>query len=235
MLSDNVRGVRILVASIGAIAALLVFSAQADAHRLDEYLQATRIAVDPDHITIEIDLTAGTSLASTVIGWIDTNNDGQLSAGERSAYAQQVVESVALSLDGAPTRLTLLESQFPSIEEIAAGMGTIHLRTSASVSAARSGRHVAAFVNSHHPEASVYLANALAPTSDRITIASQHRDPSQHQLTLEYEIAYGAWPWIVLLGVVLSILGFRSGLWSRLSSAHRKRDSIREVAPSRRG
>ena len=38
----------------------------AGAHRLDEYLQATRLPIDIEHVDLEIDLTAGAALASNV-------------------------------------------------------------------------------------------------------------------------------------------------------------------------
>ena len=40
----------------------LAFSRIADAHRLDEYLQATRIDVEVDRIDLDIDLTPGAAL-----------------------------------------------------------------------------------------------------------------------------------------------------------------------------
>ena len=224
-----------LAASIGALVAILTFDVRVDAHRLDEYLQATRVAIERDRVTVEIDLTAGTSLASKVIGWIDTDRDGQLSGSERSAYAQQVINSVTLSLDGTPKPLTLIDSTFPDVDEISSGTGTVYLRAAASVPSVRSGRHTLSVLNSHRPEASVYLANAMVPDDRRMTIASQRRDPSQSRLTLEYDVEYGTWPWILFLPLVLLILGIRSGLAYRLLPERaRRRGAMRAVAPSSR-
>ncbi len=72
----------------------------ANAHRLDEYLQATRLSIDLDRIDIEMDLTAGQAMASQVFSWIDTNRDGEISKAEGDAYARQVLRSVTLLADG---------------------------------------------------------------------------------------------------------------------------------------
>ena len=171
----------------------------AGAHRLDEYLQATRVSIGVDRVSVEIDLTAGTSVAASVFGWIDTDADGQLSGAERAAYARQVIDSVMLTADGHRGTLALNGCDFPDRREMAEGIGAVRLRASARIPTAASGRHVLTYLNSHRSESSVYLANALVPTDNRIAITSQRRDPSQHMLTLKYRrrlwsLAAGAAP-----------------------------------------
>jgi nickel/cobalt transporter (NicO) family protein len=185
-----VRG--LLPVSLAALVAWLGCSTPAAAHRLDEYLQATRVSIGIDRIDLEIDLTPGAATAATVVGWIDTDGDGRISVAEGQAYAQEVLGSVVLSADGRRTVVTLVESRFPEVPEMMAGLGTIRLRAAAAIAASPSGRHVVTYVNRHRSQASVYLANALVPADGRITIASQERDPGQHMLTLEYDVAYGA-------------------------------------------
>ena len=89
------------------------------------------------------------------------------------------------------------------------GIGTVRLRANARIPSAASGRHVLTYLNSHRSESSVYLANALVPTDNRIAITSQRRDPAQHMLTLEYDVAYGAWPQVLLLASAIGILSLR--------------------------
>src|SRR5690242_14615193 len=108
----------------------------AAAHRLDEYLQATRIAVAMDRVDVEIDLTAGTAMATEVFGWIDTNRNGEISAAEGEVYAREVLRDVALKIDGSPVELRLLQSSFPELREMSQGVGMIRLRASAQVPAA---------------------------------------------------------------------------------------------------
>lgn len=64
------------------ILACLASPLATEAHRLDEYLQATRLSVARDRIDLELDLTAGADVASAVFASIDTNHDGRISPTE---------------------------------------------------------------------------------------------------------------------------------------------------------
>src|SRR5580658_9313359 len=99
----------------------------AGAHRMDEYLQATRLSIDVERVDMEIDLTPGVAMASEVFGWIDTNRDGEISQAEGEAYARQVLCSVALSVDGLPSSVTLVDARFPALRDMRLGVGTIRL------------------------------------------------------------------------------------------------------------
>ena len=83
-------------AAAGVLAGALVTagSAAVSAHRHDEYLQASRIAIAPGSIRIEMSLTPGIAVADAVIGEIDIDRDAVLSARERQAYAQRVLAEV---------------------------------------------------------------------------------------------------------------------------------------------
>jgi hypothetical protein len=221
---------RLLVVSLAVPLVWLGRPAPADAHRLDECLQATRVSIEIDRLTLEIDLTPGASVAAKVFGWIDTNGDQRISAAERAAYAQEVLGSVVLSADGRRAPVTLIESQFPDFVDVAAGVGTVRLRAVAKIAAATPGRHVIAYVNAHRPEASVYLANALLPSDRRIAIASQRRDPAQQMLTLEYDVAYGNWSRTLALVSGLAIVGLL-GVARRSRIGHRRRT----LRPERQG
>jgi len=166
----------------------LATPAPAGAHRLDEYLQATRLSIDVERVRLEIDLTAGVAVAPEVFASIDTNRDGQISDAEGDAYARQMLRSVVLSVDGRPTPVTLIEIRFPQFREMSLGVGTIQVRAAANVSATGAGRHQISYLNTHRSEGSVYLVNALVPADPRIQIAGQQRDPAQHRLTLDYTV-----------------------------------------------
>jgi hypothetical protein len=167
----------------------------AGAHRLDEYLQATRLSIDLDRVSVEIDLTPGVSVASRVFGWMDTNGDGEISDTESAAYARQMLGAVVLSVDGRTVPVTFVDSRFPDTRDMSLGVGTIRLRATSTMPPASSGRHQLAYVNEHRPDISVYLVNALVPADARIQIAAQRRDPAQHRLTLEYDVTtHSAWP-----------------------------------------
>ena len=162
--------------------------AQAGAHRLDEYLQATRVGIVANRVNLEIDLTPGVSIAKQVTGWIDTNGDGQLSQPEGLAYATDVLMSLALTIDRRPATLTLRDVQVPEVDDIAGGVGTIRLRASAELPEGSNGRHEITFVNTHRRDVSVYLSNALVPSDSRIQILTQQRDHEQHSLTIDYDL-----------------------------------------------
>jgi hypothetical protein len=101
--------------------------ATASAHRIDEYLQAARLAIAPDRITVEMDLTSGVDVAPLIFALINTNHDGMISEAEARAYATQVLKEIVLELDGHPQRLSLVRAQFPSFREMSEGVGTIRI------------------------------------------------------------------------------------------------------------
>src|ERR1022692_566170 len=187
----------------------------AGAHRVDEYLQATLLSVDIEHLDLEIDLTPGIALASEVFAWIDTNRDGEISNAEGEAYARQMLGSVVLKVDGRPVPVTLVEISFPQFRDMRLGVGTIRLRATAKVAAATAGRHQVSFLNTHRTESSVYLVNALVPVNPRIQLADQRRDRAQLGLTLDYTVMADAssdGTLVLLTGLVMATcLALRHG------------------------
>jgi hypothetical protein len=188
---------------------LILFAALcplAGAHRTDEYLQATRLSIDVEHVDVEIDLTPGVAMASEVFGWIDTNRDGEISNAEGEAYARQVLRSIVLSIDGRPVPVKLAESSFPQFRDMSLGVGTIRLRATAKFRAAGAGHHQVSYLNAHRPESSVYLVNALVPANPRIKLADQRRDRTQRGLTLDYAVIAdepSVWTFVLIAGVIL--------------------------------
>jgi hypothetical protein len=182
------------LASLAVAGVWLATPDPARAHRLDEYLQATRITIGAERVGLELDLTAGVEMAAEVFGWIDANRDGQISSAEGEAYARQVLRSVVLSVDGRATSITLVDFRFPQYGEMSRGVGTIAVRATADLSGGGAGRHRVSFLNTHRPERSVYLVNALVPADPRIHIGGQQRDRAQHGLTLDYTVGASA-PW----------------------------------------
>ena len=180
---------RIITISLALAVVLVGHPSPSDAHRLDEYLQASRISVDRDRVTVEVDLTPGVEVAAQVIARIDSNRDGRISKDEGAAYANEVVRTTLLSVDHRPVRAVLEDAQFPSLEEMTAGVGVIRLRASATIPAVGAGVHEVFYRNDHQPEISVYLANALVPSDDHIEITGQRRDYAQHELAVDYRIA----------------------------------------------
>jgi len=111
-----------------------------------------------------------------VFAWIDTNRDGEISCAEGEAYAQQMLRSVVLKVDGWPVPVRLTGTSFPQFRDMSLGVGTIRLWATAKVPSAGAGRHQVSFLNTHRPESSVYLVNALVPENPRIQLGDPRRD-----------------------------------------------------------
>ena len=162
------------------------------AHRLDEYLQAARIAIEPDRVDIELDLTPGADVARRLVSEIDRNRDGILGRDETRAYSSNVLRDVGLQVDGRLQALGVIDCQFPGVDAMMKGEGTIQLRLSARVSGLAAGDHRLLFLNAHHADFSAYLANALVPEGARVEVIAQRRDPAQRQLEIDYVLRDGA-------------------------------------------
>ena len=179
------------------------------AHRLDEYLQAARLAIDPERVQLELDLTPGMALAPALLTDIDPNRDGSVSDGEQQTYSRLVIGALELAVDGTPVPLQLATATFPATDAIGRGEGTVQLRATAMLPPLGNGVHHLTFRNRHHPDRSVYLANALVPESNAVAITAQRRDGDQSALTIDYELRHtpgtsrAAW---LLSGIALASL-----------------------------
>jgi hypothetical protein len=191
-----------------ALAIVLLLGASSDvaAHRLDECLQAATIAVEPDHVALDLSLTPGVDVVGRIIQEIDRNGDGAVTVDEQRAFAATLVASIALSNDGHALELRPADITFPELVTLRRGEGTIRLQSTAPLSPQAPGGHQLSFQNRYRPEVSVYLANALVPESRRIAVTSQHRAHDQHELTLSYSVsesrATSLW---VLTGVAIAL------------------------------
>jgi len=195
----------------------LIWSAAANAHRLDEYLQVTRIAVDRERVDLDIDLTPGVAVARQVFGWIDSDRNGEISAEEGDVYAAGVLAAIRLDVDDRAQPLTLVGRRFPTLREMSQGVGTVQLTATAAVPRASNGRHQLVYQNSHRPEVSVYLVNALVPKSQDIEVLGQRRDRQQHELRLDYRVGGSTAPaavWRFLAAGVMTAM-MTAMIWRR--------------------
>jgi hypothetical protein len=171
-----------------AFTVLLACVGLADAHQLDEYLQATRIAIERDRIVFDIDLTPGASVATQIFAPIDRNSDRQISGPEIEAYGRMVLRDLFLEFDGRPYPLTLARAECPPWSEMREGLGTIRLQATADVPVGIAGHHHLQFSNMHRPDISVYLVNPLVPSSRTVSILEQQRDMLQHGIRLSIDV-----------------------------------------------
>lgn len=186
------------------------FPADAIAHRMDEYLQAARLAVTPNSVRLELDLTPGTTIAASVVSRIDADHDGRFSPGEAESYARVVLRDVSMWLDEMPLDLRLQHVEVSTLEELLDGVGTISVVATTAI-VPTPARHVLTLQNNHDLARGVYLMNALVPRTKDVIITAQSRDGRQQQLSVEYEVRSSAsqlW-WILAACVSVGTLGVR--------------------------
>ena len=99
-------------------------------HQLDEYLQATRVSIARDRVTLDVDLTPGVTIAPAIVETLDTNADNIIGPSEAGAYGRAMLSDVVVTFDGHPVVMALTQIEVPAIDEMRHGMGTIHLRAS---------------------------------------------------------------------------------------------------------
>jgi hypothetical protein len=202
-------------ACVLALTTAIAGVAEVSAHRRDEYLQAARLAIDPGSVQLELDLTPGIAVAEAIVADIDRNHDGALSPEEQRDYAGSVVRALTLEIDGTPVRLQLAATSFPAIAAMKQGEGIIRVQSTATLPHLSKGAHQLRFRNSHHPDSSVYLANALVPASNTVTVTVQRRDTYQTQLPIDYMLRAGpatstdAWLLGSIAGAMVVVLGIR--------------------------
>lgn len=175
--------------TLRCLALLLTFLAFPTAvfgHRLDEYLQATLVAIEPGIVRLQINLTPGVAVAEKVLAQIDRNNDDTISRKEMAAYAELLKRDLTLRLDGKTLRLILSASKSPAPIEIRNGLGIIQVEFTATIGLLASGAHKLALENRHLPSLSVYLINAAQPQTGAIQVTSQKRTENQAAGEIEF-------------------------------------------------
>jgi hypothetical protein len=192
-----------------ALAVAVATEALVFAHRLDEYLQAARIDLRTDGVSIELALTPGAEIAASIAATIDRDRDGTTSTDEQRTYARDVAQALRATLDDTPLQLDLHGFSFPTTDQFRRGEGTIRLQRSARHPILSNGRHQLSFNNGYLPGQSVYLANALVPVSPRISVTGQRRTFNQRELTIDYAVGTvqaGVASGGLMLGVVAAVL-----------------------------
>jgi hypothetical protein len=149
------------------------------AHRLDEYLQATLVVIEPDRIRLQINLTPGVAVAEQVLALIDRDYNRAISTNEAAIYSELLKRDLVLRLDQRNLELKPTASFFPESDELRSGMGIIQIEYSAATGPLAAGAHKLTIENRHLPGVSVYLVNAAQPVSTAIQITKQTRNEKQ--------------------------------------------------------
>jgi hypothetical protein len=169
--------------------ALCVPPAAAEAHRLDEYLQATLVAIAPGDIRLQINLTPGVEVAERVIALVDADGDGTIVTAEADAYAAALIQDLAIQLDGQAVTAEVAEHNFPPPEELRTGAGIIQIELAITPGEFGDGPHRLEFANRHLPEISVYLFNAAQPSGGQPRILEQVRNRTQSECAVVFTFA----------------------------------------------
>jgi polyphosphate kinase len=168
--------------------ALIAFPPAVFAHRDDQYLQATLVAIEPSTVRLQINLTPGIAVAEQVIAEIDRDSDGALSKNEAAAYAELLKRDLTLRMDGRDLELELTASEFVP-EELRTGSGTIQMEFSAIFGLPATGLHRLTLENRHSTAISVYLINAARPRFATVQINRQKRNQNQSAGEIEFTLS----------------------------------------------
>lgn len=177
---------RIRAALAGAL--VLVITASAQAHRLDEYLQETLIELTPQRIVLHVDLTAGVDVAPAVLSSLDSDHDGNLSEAEQSDYTEKVRRDLTVTLNDAPMAIRTVEKQYPTVDAMKRGLGAITLTFEAPLPP-DPGKVTLQLDNHHDATMASYLVNCLMPRSPDIRVLSQSRsrDQAHYQAAISFD------------------------------------------------
>ncbi len=170
-----------LVLLLSAVA-VVAFPPAGSAHRLDEYLQATLVEIEPGAIRLQINLVPGAAVAEEVLALIDRDANGTISKDEATAYGEAVQRDLIVRCDGGKAELKLVSSSFPEPAELRAGVGIIQLEFSvvpAPAAPLAPAAHQFALENRHLPKLGVYLFNAAKPKTATVQITAQKRNENQ--------------------------------------------------------
>jgi hypothetical protein len=165
--------------------ALLAFGMPADAHRLDEYLQATTFSLEKDRVQAQLRLTPGVAVFPFVMSLIDTDGDGVISRREQEAYADRVLGDLSLAVEGDRLKLHLISARFPETEAMKEGLGEIQIDFAAEVLRDSPERKLV-FENHHQSRIASYLVNCLLPRDPDIRVIAQDRNYEQSFYRLAY-------------------------------------------------
>ncbi len=174
--------------ALAALALLLLWSVSltpACAHRLDEFLQATTIALAKDQVAVQLRLTPGVAVAGVILADLQPDENGIIAEAAQRAYADRVSRDLSLRLDGKLLSLRLVSSTFPPVEAIQEGLGEIVLNFQSAVPPGGPDRRLV-FENHHRSAIAAYLVNCLSPSDPGIHVISQSRNFAQSFYEVDY-------------------------------------------------
>lgn len=162
------------------------------AHRLDEYLQATFVVIEPCGVKVQMLLTPGTAVMMQVLATLDANSDDVISPQEAAAYAEQFKRDLTVRLDEHDVALKLTASDFPTPAELRTGLDYIQMEFTVEIPGLTAGPHKLRLENRHFKNTGAYLINAAKPKAATIQIIRQKRNDNQSEGEIEFAFAKAA-------------------------------------------
>lgn len=157
----------------------------AQAHSLDQYLQASYVTLTPTTIELEVDLTPGVLVAAEAIASLDLDGDGVIDDAEASTYAAAIIDGIDLRVDDAPIELVVDGIQVPSMLVLQAGSGTIVVSARGTLPDDLEGTHRVTLENRNTATGITYQANAFVARGADITLGPQERSSDQQRLAVD--------------------------------------------------
>jgi hypothetical protein len=183
-----VEAVKAALPGLALLCAVLTLPSAVFAHRLDEYLQATLVSIEPGGVRLQINLTPGVAVAEEVLAHVDADHDGVISKQEAAAYTEALRRDLSLRLDGRRLELQVATSNFPQPIELRSGLGILQVELRTPAYSLAAGTHKLSFENRHLALISAYLINAAQPKSAKVKIIRQNRNAIQTEETIEFAI-----------------------------------------------
>jgi hypothetical protein len=160
-------------------AIMLAVLPTAQAHRLDDLMQASFIEIKPEEIRIQLNLNPGVAVADKVIWMMDRDGDGAVSDAEEIAFSKLVKKQLKISIDSQTLPLEILNMECDGPADLRSGNGDIHIELAARLPHLLPGVQRLRFENNNLPGMSAYLVNATMPEDPTIRISKQLRNENQ--------------------------------------------------------
>ena len=193
--SKMVEAVTTTLRRLPLLLALLALPSAVSRHRLDEYLQATLVAIEPGDIRLQINLTPGVDVAEQVLALIDRDRDGVISTNEAAAYAEVLKRDLTASRwIGRKVRIETHRVSIPRARRTPHRLGN---HSDGILRDARSARGRSAQAHPREPASppmSVYLFNAAQPKSGTVQITRQKRNDNQSTGEIDFTFHPSARP-----------------------------------------
>ena len=161
----------------GAAILALAVTSPASAHPVDEVIQSAYLAIAPDAVRLEFDISPGPVAARTVLVTLDADGDRRITPAEAGRYARRVLARLRLTIDGRPVAWRFDQIGVPAYVNIEQQADTIRIFATAAYTE-RGGRHRVTLRNDYRPATSVVMTNIFPRSDARWTYAVEAQQRS---------------------------------------------------------